>query len=53
MLKRILEAILAVISGKAVVLVKRDERKADVFVGRGISKQFAVSSMVEAVKILM
>lgn len=48
-----LNTLLAIISGKAIVLVKRDDRKADVLVGRDITKQFALSSMVGAVKALM
>lgn len=50
---RAINTILAIIKGKAIVLVQRDERKADVLVGREITKQFALSSMVEAVKALM
>lgn len=50
---RALHTLLAIIRGKAIVLVRRDERKADVLVGRSVTKQFAISSMVEAVKALM
>lgn len=50
---RAVNTILAIIEGKAIVLVQRDERKADVLVGRDVTKQFAISSMVGAVKALM
>lgn len=50
---RALNTLLAVIQGKAIVLVKRDERKADVLVGKDVTRQFAISSMVGAVKALM
>ena len=44
---------LAILQGKAIVLVKRDEHKADVLVGKGVNKQFAINSMVGAVKALL
>lgn len=44
---------LAILQGKAIVLVKLDDRKADVLLGRDINRQFAVSSMVGAVKALI
>ena len=47
------KTLVAILRGRAVVLVKRDEHKADVLVGKGINKQFAISSMVGAVKALM
>lgn len=50
---RAINTLLAIMSGKAIVLVRRDERKADVLVGKDLSKQFAISSMVGAVKALM
>lgn len=50
---RALQTLLAIIQGKAIVLVKRDEHKADVLVGRDITRAFALSSMVGAVKVLM
>ena len=50
---RALSTLVAIIKGHAIVLVKRDERKADVLVGREITKQFALNSMVGAVKALM
>lgn len=50
---RALSTLVAIIKGKTIVLVKRDERKADVLVGREITKQFALSSMVGAVKALL
>ena len=45
--------LLAIMSGRAIVLVRRDERKADVLVGKDVSRQFAISSMVGAVKALL
>lgn len=50
---RAINTLLAIMSGRAIVLVRRDERKADVLVGKDLSKQFAISSMVGAVKALM
>ena len=50
---RIVKTLIAILQGKAVVLVKRDENKADVLVGKSVNKQFAVSSMVGAVKAMM
>lgn len=46
-------AFLSILQGRAIVLVKRDEHKADVIVGREIDKQFAINSMAGAVKTLM
>lgn len=50
---RALNALFAIVKGKAIVLVQRDERKADVLVGRDLTKQFAINSMVGAVKAMM
>lgn len=50
---RKVKALVAVLQGKAVVLIKRDEQKADVIVGKNIHKQFAINSMVGAVKAMM
>ncbi|GKH50308.1 hypothetical protein CE91St46_14190 [Eubacteriales bacterium] len=50
---RAINTILAIIKGKAIVLIQCDERKADVLIGRDVSKKFAISSMVGAVKALM
>lgn len=47
------QALLAVLQGKAIVLVKRGENKADVMIGKGISKQFAISSMAGAIKSIL
>lgn len=46
-------ALISILQGKAIVLVKRDEHKADVLVGKNINKQFAIKSMVGAVKSMM
>lgn len=43
----------AILSGNAVVLVKRDEHSADVLVGKSLNKRFAINSMVGAVKALL
>ena len=48
-----LTTLLSVLRGRAIVLVQKDEHKADVVVGKGVSKQFAINSMVGAVKALM
>ena len=45
--------LLAILQGKAIVLIKRDEQKADVLVGRDVNKQFAINSMVGAVKAML
>ena len=47
------KTLLSILQGEAIVLVKRDEYKADVLVGKNVNKQFAISSMVGAVKALM
>ena len=47
------ETLVAILQGKAIVLVKRDDNKADVLLGKEVNKQFAISSMVGAVKALM
>ena len=47
------KTLLAILQGRAIVLIKRDEHKADVLVGRGVNKQFAINSMVGAVKAMM
>ena len=50
---RAINTLLVIMSGRAIVLVRRDERKADVLVGKDVSRQFAISSMVGAVKALL
>lgn len=50
---RTVKTLLSILQGEAIVLVKRDEHKADVLVGKNVNKQFAISSMVGAVKALM
>ena len=47
------KTLLAILQGRAIVLVKRDEHKADVLVGKSVNKQFAINSMVGAVKVMM
>lgn len=47
------KTVLAILQGRAIVLVKRDEHKADVLVGKDVNKQFAINSMVGAVKAMM
>lgn len=50
---RSFRALVAVLRGEAVVLIKKDERNADVVVGKCIDKRFAINSMVGAVKAMM
>lgn len=50
---RSVKTLLAILRGEAVVLIKKDERKADVVVGRFVDKRFAINSMVGAVKAMM
>ena len=45
--------LLAILRGKAVVLLKKDECTADVVVGRFVDRRFAVNSMVGAIKAMM
>lgn len=47
------KTLVAILRGEAVVLIKKDERNADVVVGKGIDKRFAIRSMVGALKALM
>ncbi len=47
------KTLLAVITGKAVVILKKSDNKADVVVGKELDKQFVVSSMMGAIKALM
>lgn len=50
---RSVRTLLAILRGEALILVKRDERNADVVVGKFIDRRFAISSMVGAVKAMM
>lgn len=50
---RSVKTLLAILRGEAVVLIKKDERNADVVVGRFVDKRFAINSMVGAVKAMM
>lgn len=45
--------LLAILRGEAVVLIKKDERNADIVVGNRIGKRFAINSMVGAIKAMM
>ena len=47
------KTLLAILQGKAIVLIKRDEHEADVVVGKGVNKQFAINSMVGALKAML
>lgn len=47
------KTLVAILRGDAVVLVKRADHKADVLVGKGVDKRFAINSMVGAVKAMM
>lgn len=48
-----IKTLVAILRGEAVVLIRRNEHKADVLVGKGIDKRFAINSMVGAVKAMM
>ncbi len=50
---RSVRTLLAICRGEAVVLIKKDERNADVVVGRFVNKRFAINSMVGAIKAMM
>ena len=50
---KIVRTMLAVLKGEAVVLIKKDERNADVVVGRFVDKRFAINSMVGALRAMM
>ena len=50
---RNMKAVLAILQGRAIVIVKRDEQVADVTVGKNVNKQFAISSMVGALRAVM
>lgn len=47
------KTLIAILQGKAIVLVKRDEHKAEVLVGKKVNRKFAIASMVGAVKAMM
>lgn len=49
---RVLRTWLAIMQGRAVVLVKRADHEADVLVGKRVNKRFAINSMMGAVKAL-
>lgn len=44
-----IKTLIAMLQGKAIVLIKNTENKADVIVGNNLSRQFAINSMVGAV----
>jgi len=48
-----IKTLISILQGRAIVLIKRDEHEADVLVGKEVNKQFAINSMVGAVKALM
>ena len=48
-----IKTLISILQGNAIVLVKKDENKADVLLGKSVNKQFAINSMVGAVKALM
>ena len=50
---RCIKTIISILQGKAIVLIKRDEYEADIVLGKSVNKQFAINSMVGAVKALM
>lgn len=50
---RSVRTLLAILRGEAVVLIKKDDRIADVVIGRSVNKRFAINSMVGAIKAMM
>jgi hypothetical protein len=50
---RNIKTLIAVLQGKALVITPRDSKKADVVIGKNVDKQFAIGSLVGAVKALM
>lgn len=50
---RTVRTLVALLKGEAVVLIKKDERNADVVVGRFIDKRFAISAMAGALRAMM
>lgn len=48
-----IKTLVAILRGEAVVLIKRNEHKADVLVGKEVDRRFAINSMVGAVKAMM
>lgn len=48
-----LKTLLAILQGKAIVIIQKDKHKADVMVGKGVNKQFAINSMVGALKAML
>ena len=50
---RDVRTLLTILRGEAVVLIKKDERNADVVVGKLVDRRFAINSMVGALKAMM
>ena len=48
-----IRTLLAILKGNAVVLIRKDDKNADVVVGKAINKRYAVSSLLGAVRALM
>lgn len=44
------KTLVAILRGKAIVLVKRDDSKVDVMVGKSVNRQFALNSLAGAIK---
>lgn len=44
------KTLLAILRGKAIVLIKRTDSNVDVVVGKGVNKQFALNSLAGAIK---
>lgn len=44
------KALLAILQGNAIVLVKRDDSKVDVMVGKSVNRQFALNSLAGAIR---
>ena len=47
-----IKTLLAILKGNAVVLIKKDDKSADVILGRAINKRYAINSMVGALRTL-
>ena len=48
-----LKTLVALIKGKVVVVIQRDNNKADVVIGKSLTRQYALSSLAGAIKALM
>lgn len=49
-MKKRVNVLLALLSGKAIVIAQGAEREADVLVGKNVTKRYAVSSLYSTLK---